>query len=259
MTFDRSDYINQPIPIEDELSFLFNKSKSLTIFEIGACEGEDSIKYARMFPDSNIYIFEPLPKNIEYIKGNLSKYGIKNVKYFDIALSSENGNADFYISKGRPKGAPETDWDYGNKSSSLLLPDKHQELAPFIKFEDKIIVPTITLHSFCKENNISEIDFIHMDVQGAELMVLQGAGELLNSIKAIWLEVSKVHIYKNQPLADDVYKFMQEHNFVLFKDYMEGLQGDHLYISKTFYPNVNLYTNSSSFWGKILRRLRGVF
>jgi hypothetical protein len=42
MIFDREYYIKQPIPIENELKTLFDENQSLTIFEIGACEGARS-------------------------------------------------------------------------------------------------------------------------------------------------------------------------------------------------------------------------
>ena len=241
MNFDRSDYINQPVAIEQELKLLFNQKKPLVIFEIGACEGEDSIKYSRLFPNSTIYAFEPLPDNIKLIHKNFLQYGIKNARYYNKALSSENGIAEFYVSSGQPDNAKESDWDYGNKSSSLLPPEKHLKMLSFIQFNKKIEVETITLDSFCKANELSVIDFIHMDVQGAELMVLKGAGDYLKSIKVIWLEVSKVDIYKNQPLVKDVKKFMKENNFVLIKDALNGQQGDQLYISKNFYKKQNAF------------------
>lgn len=235
MNFDRSDYINQPVTIDYELKWLFNQNDSLTIFEIGACEGEESIKYARLFPNSSIYAFEPLPDNIKLIHDNFLQYGINNATYFNKALSSENGIAQFHVSSGRPENAKDSNWDYGNKSSSLLPPAKHLKLSEFIHFEKIIEVETITLQSFCSANNICGIDFIHMDVQGAELLVLEGAGDLIHSIKVIWLEVSKVDMYKNQPLVNDVKKFMEANNFVLIKDALKGVQGDQLYISNNFY------------------------
>lgn len=237
MNFDRTSYIKQPISIEKELKVLFHVSDSLTIFEIGACEGEDSIKYARLFINSKIYAFEPLPDNIVLIQNNLLHYDVRNVSYYNMALSSKNGISEFYVSEGRPEDAVVSDWNYGNKSSSLLAPARHLEIVNFIRFNKKIDVETITLDSFCKNNNIRGIDFIHMDVQGAELMVLEGASNLLSFIKVIWLEVSKVDLYKNQPLEKDINAFMTDHNFVLIKDTVNQLQGDQLYISKTFYPN----------------------
>jgi FkbM family methyltransferase len=237
MIFDREKYIQESSPIEKELKVLFNANDALTIFEIGACEGEDRIRYARIFPNANIYTFEALPNNIAHIKRNINKYEIKNVSVHNVALSFEIGSADFYVSNGRPENAVESDWDYGNKSSSLLPPDKHTDLASFIKFNEKITVPTDTLQNFCKNNSIKSIDFIHMDVQGAELMVLQGAEDFIASVKAIWLEVSQIQAYKDQPLVDDINKFMNENNFVLAKNCLEGLQGDQLYISKYLYPD----------------------
>lgn len=235
MNFDRKDYINQPVAIEKELKLLFDKSAAINIFEIGACEGEDSIKYSWLFPFSKIYCFEPLPGNIKLIHDNFLKYRVTNARYYNKALSSTNGTAEFYVSSGRPNGAVESDWDYGNKSSSLLAPAKHLETAKFIQFDKKIEVETVTLKSFCDDNGINSIDFIHMDVQGAELLVLEGAGEFISSINAIWLEVSKVDLYKNQPLAKDVKKFMNNNGFVLITSEINGIQGDQLYISKKFY------------------------
>ena len=245
INYDRSDYISQSVPIEEELKFLLNTDAKLTIFEIGACEGEDSIKYSRLFKNSQIYAFEPLPDNIKLIQKNLLQYEITNVLYYNKALSSKEGIAEFHVSEGRPNNAVDSDWDYGNKSSSLLAPAKHLEIVDFIQFNKKIEVQTTTLNSFCKINNIAIIDFIHMDVQGAELMVLEGASEIMASIKVIWLEVSKVEIYRNQPLEEDVKIFMIKNNFVLLKNSLEGLWGDQLYISKLFYPEYESFPSGN--------------
>ncbi|MEP6677559.1 MAG: FkbM family methyltransferase, partial [Ferruginibacter sp.] len=222
--------------------------------------GEDSIKYARLFPNATIYTFEPLPGNIKLIKNNFLKYGIKNATYYNKALSSENGTAEFYVSSGKPADAIESDWDYGNKSSSLLPPASHLKMADFIHFNNKIEVETITLKSFCEQNKIHQVDFIHMDVQGAELMVLQGAQDFISSIKAIWLEVSKTDLYKNQPLVGDVKEFMQANNFVLIKDALYGIQGDQLYISrKGFTTNRILYIktflSAKNLIGRVFRKM----
>jgi len=236
MSFDRASYINEPGAIDTELRLLFSQDAPLVIFEVGACEGEDSVKYSRLFPNASIYSFEPLPENVKWIEKNFLKYGVTNARYFNKALSSENGTAGFYVSSGSPREAAESDWDFGNKSSSLLPPANHMDLAGFIHFDNKIEVETITLESFCRASSISSIDFLHLDVQGAELMVLQGAGNFISKIKVIWLEVSKVDLYKDQPLVGDIQKFMKKNNFVLFKNALYGVQGDQLYISAHFFP-----------------------
>ena len=258
--YDRTNYIKQSVPIEQELKILFKQNEPLVIFEIGACEGEDSIKYSRLFPNSSIYAFEPLPDNIKLIQNNLLHYGVTNVKYYNKALSSREGTAEFYVSEGRPETAIESDWDYGNKSSSLLPPGKHLEIVSYIHFNKKIEVETITLKSFCTSNNINIIDFIHMDVQGAELIVLEGASDFISSIKVIWMEVSKIALYQNQPLEEDVKRFMADNNFVLIKNSLDREWGDQLYVSKIFYPEYkSLQGNQSklkSFITRVLKKWR---
>ena len=76
-----------------------------------------------------------------------------------------------------------------------------------------------------------------MDVQGAELMVLKGAGELIEHIKLIWLEVESVELYKDQPVRSDVEAFMRDNGFQLLKDTVGRVSGDQLYISNDFYQN----------------------
>ena len=56
------------------------------------------------------------------------------------------------------------------------------------------------LDTFCKEHNIKKINFIWMDVQGAEDLVFKGAKELLtnNKIDYIYTEYSDRELYENQ-------------------------------------------------------------
>jgi len=259
--FDRDEYIKQPSAIEKELKTLFEDNRPLIFFEIGACEGEDSVKYARLFPDAMIYSFEPLPGNFKLIKNNLVKYNITNVFPVNIALSDAAGEAEFYVSSANNADNP-GNWDYGNKSSSLLAPEKHIEIIDFIEFNEKIKIKTTTIDAFCRDNEIKAIDFVHLDVQGAELMVLKGARAHLNSIKAIWLEVSKVSLYKDQPLEREVFNFMGDNGFVLAKNKVDGITGDQLYVNKRHIPQDimdKLSYRDGNFFRSLSKSLRRLF
>jgi FkbM family methyltransferase len=234
MLFERDVYINSPSPIESELKLIFNSHKSIVIFDIGSCEGEDSIKYAKIFPNAKIFAVEALPSNVKLLEANLKKYSdyAQNIEIIPFALSDETGDASFYVSSGQIDGKKEEqDWDYGNKSSSLLSPEKHLEITPWLKFPDVIKVETRTIKNVCSDKNIDSIDFIHMDVQGAELKVLNGAGDSIERIKLIWLEVEAIELYKDQPLKKEVEKFMSDHNFYKIKDTVDSIAGDQLYIN----------------------------
>lgn len=233
--FDRRNYILSPSSIEKDLLRLFKKNDKLIIFDIGGCEGEESIRYSRIFQKSLIYIFEPLPDNQKLIVSNFVEYNINNIQLVSKAVSDSDAFADFYVSSGHPENQKkDLDWNFGNKSNSLLNPVKINNPS-WLNFNDKIKVETISLNTFLNENNISEVDFIHMDVQGAELKVLIGAKKYISSIKAIWLEVSNVELYKNQALRKDIELFMNTNGFYLIKSEFEGNVGDQLYLNKKYF------------------------
>lgn len=235
MYITRSSYINSPSPIESELKKLFNEEDTITIFDIGSCEGEDSIRYSKLFPRASIYAVEPLAKNISILKENLSKFSVKNVTILPLAISDRRGEETFFVSSGRPeKASNNLDWDYGNKSSSLLEPDRHIEYFPWLRFSEKVEVSVDTLENICEKFDITSIDFIHMDVQGAELKVLQGAGAFLKRVKALWLEVEAVSLYKDQPLKRDVERFMRKHSFYKIKDTVNSVSGDQFYVNLNY-------------------------
>lgn len=233
--FNRDSYIQTETPLKKILLKLFNFKSKLIIFDIGACEGEESIRYSRLFPNSTIYAFEPLPKNLDLIIQNIQNYKKNKINLIPYAVSDFNGTSEFFTSSGRPENESESlDWDFGNKSSSLLQPEK-STMPKWLHFDNKIEVKTITLESFISENKIETIDFAHMDVQGAELKVLKGAREHIEKIKAIWLEVSNVELYKNQPLTADIQNFMKNNNFYLYKSEFNGDFGDQLYLNKKYF------------------------
>ena len=238
--YNRDNYILSDSPLKRDLLKLFNDKDKLTILDIGGCEGEESIRYSRLFPFSTIFIFEPLPYNQKLIKGHIEKYKVKNIELIPFAASDIKGFSHFHVSSGHPKDqSDDLDWNFGNKSSSLLLPDDDNN-PEWLDFKEKISVETTTLNDFFIEKELNEIDFIHMDVQGAELKVLKGAKQYLNKVKAIWLEVSNIELYKGQPLTSDIEGFMKSRGFELIKSEFEGQVGDQFYLNENYFKVVSL-------------------
>ena len=233
----RDNFINSPIEIETELLQLFDKNSSLTIFDIGACEAEDSIRYANLFPNATVFAFEPRIDNISKAKELIQHYKKATIILENIALSNQNGMASFYLSEGEPDELKNSEhWDFGNKSSSLLPPSEEMKKhTNWLQFNKKIEVQTIRLDKYVEQKNIATIDFAHIDVQGAELMVLEGAGNFLQKIKTIWMEVEAVELYKSQPLKDDVEEFMRKNNFVNILNTVNSVAGDQLYVNKNYF------------------------
>ncbi|NES77587.1 MULTISPECIES: FkbM family methyltransferase [unclassified Okeania] len=74
-------------------------------------------------------------------------------------------------------------------------------------------IQTTTLDDFCYSEGISEIDFIQIDTQGAELKILEGAKEILKSFLLLKVEVEFTSIYDNQPLFGDVDLYLRKSGF----------------------------------------------
>ena len=124
----------------------------------------------------------------------------------EFAASNADGVAQFYVSS-KPQAIG---WlKHASDGSSLL------ELPPEIAFSETIDVPTRRLEAWLAESNTAHPHFLHMDVQGAELMVLEGLGAVLDHVEAVWLEVDRVELYKGQPLVDDVHEFLCKNGFEL--------------------------------------------
>jgi FkbM family methyltransferase len=231
MQYDRKTYILASHPISFELGLLCNKYDELVIFDVGSCEGEDSIRFSKLFPNSKIFAFEPIPHNFILLEENFKLYKVSNARAFNVAISDDVSELSMYVSKVRDGTINVGDWDYGNKSSSLLKPHSNIALFDFIRFPSEIRVLTTTLKEVLAENNLLKIDILQLDVQGAELLVLKGLGSRINDVRLIWLEVSSVELYCQQPLAKDIDLFLHAHGFYLLKDDLKGISGDRLYAS----------------------------
>lgn len=229
---DITRYLAATSEAERELLRIFRRNGPLVIFDIGSCEGEDSVRYARRFPRSRVYAFEPLPANQQLVRANFTRYAVTNAELVPLALSDRAGAASFHVSSGRPgEEFAGKDWNYGNKSSSLLPPAAAEPMYGWVEFKETIKVRTDTLENFCRERGIGGIDFIHMDVQGAEHLVLSGAQAMLPHITAIWLEVSDRELYAGQILRHAIEQHMRAHGFRLGFEVRRDIEGDQFYVN----------------------------
>jgi FkbM family methyltransferase len=168
-----------------DVSSNYIKSKdNLVIFDVGANTGQSINFFINNFSHESIFAFEPDQEVFDKLMNFSEK---KGVFLNNFALGDKNGRTSFYTS-------PLT------LTSSLLLPN-HDSI--WGKRKNRILglsednsykeieVEIRTLDSFIKLNSINKIDILKIDVEGAELQVLNGAIESLASkkIKIIQVEV----------------------------------------------------------------------
>lgn len=212
----------------DQKFLLKNREVDL-ILDIGAHAGETAKSYHRTFPNAKILSFEPFPNAFLELEKNCKS--IKQIEPQQLAVADFNGESNFYTSGFSPMNSL---LKFASDSQT------HYDRA-VISEEDKLIVKTVTLDSFCFDRGIKKINICKMDIQGAELLALQGAKQLLKdlAIDLLYLEVSFNKIYESQAWFHDISDFLVKFDYKLFgiynfyhgKDNFFLAQGDAIFIS----------------------------
>jgi len=135
-------------------------SEAKHIIDIGANIGYHSIRFAKRYPKSVIHAFEPMKTSYTYLMKNIIVNSVKSQVFtYNLGLSNSIGNTNFFIPPGNSVNASMLNVS-GDKSS------------------EKVSVKTSTLDQWCIDENIKP-NFIKCDVEGAELLVFQGAKKTL--------------------------------------------------------------------------------
>ena len=160
------------------------------IFDIGAADLGDSVRFRRFLPRSKIYSFEPSPAHQPNNKQVAATYGIF---YYPIAMSDKSGTDMFYPGN--------TDFETLGLYTGTLLPRQ----APPEKWLPPVKVITISFNHFCEQHHVRP-DFIHIDVEGAECLVLSDMSQSFKP-KAIWAEIYPMDV------ANPLFKIMDKQNY----------------------------------------------
>ena len=94
--------------------------------------------------------------------------------------------------------------------------------------QTKITVEAVRLDDWANKNNISNIDLLVMDLQGAEVEALKGAGDLLKNVKYIITEGCVQPFYQGAPHIDEITALLEDYGFSLVADNMDTWQADEL-------------------------------
>lgn len=175
------------------------------VFDVGAHVGQTMAQFRQQFPLAEIYCFEPYKIAFETLEANAGHD--PRIKVYDCALGEEDGWALLFLHQ------------HGQWNS--LLQDS-KEMHQFVPRE--AMRPTGTeqvevckLDTFCRKNNIEQIDLLKVDAQGYELKVLNGASNLLRSkaICSAHVEVNFASYYEGQCSFEEVYAKLRSYGYKL--------------------------------------------
>ena len=180
-----------------------NNNNINSIIDVGANNGQFAEEIFKNGFNGYVLSFEPL--KIEH--SNLLDKKIKMKKYnWEIAercgLGASEKKLEINISGMR------------QSSSILNISEIHTSLYPKSANIDKEKISIFPLDNFYnKITNMKKNILVKIDTQGYELEILKGAKKTLDYINAIYVEVSLVELYKNQPLFDEILGYVKKAGF----------------------------------------------
>lgn len=209
------------------------------IFDVGANNGINGLAMSIYNKDCMVLAFEPdaiLYKTVKKLKKKLEKrigYKILNYKIFNYAVSNKSGYKTFYIRKNRTVSS----LNKLSKNIDKFWPGYKNRI---FEVKKKIKVKSITLYDFMKLYNISHINYLHIDTQGHDLVVLNSLKNKIKNVDRGVMEVSlnkNVSAYQNGSYIESAKKKLKKNNFkIQYIDKIEHLSG-----SGKFINEANLY------------------
>lgn len=212
------------------VSGILNVQNIKYIIDGGASIGDTSLRLSELFPDAQVFAFEPYPVFIEILEMNTKNN--PRIQVVPFALDEVEGKRKMIVNE--------------SEGTNSFFPGKDSENQPYanlMKKKAEIEVKCKSLDDWSKTNQLSSIDLIKLDLQGNELAALRGATQHLksNKVKAILAEVSFIPQYEEQPIASEVMNMLTSYDFTLFNFYQmhyhhgQLIQADALFLHRSIY------------------------
>lgn len=180
-----------------------NLKPHMNFVDIGANQGEFSLFASSVLNTGVVYSFEPVSNQFNMLLKNIELNNIKNIETFKFGLSDHQGELPVYTSS-KPT-------DLGNNEGLSSLYSSH---------ERDIFEENIKLEVFDEyfKNDDLKIDFIKIDVEGAELFVLKGMYNNLKKYKpTILIELSEDNFNSAGYSTKDIIDFLSNLGYSPFK------------------------------------------
>jgi FkbM family methyltransferase len=159
-------------------------SNNPVIIDCGANMGLSVYFFSKQYPRAKIIAFEPEEVIYNVLEKNVNTYNLQNVTILKKAVWDSVTKLNFFTDNGM--------------GGSVVNEYKNQH---------PTIVETVLMSDYLKE----KIDFLKMDIEGAEYRVLKSCGSLLSNVQNIFVEY---HSYINQEQhLDDLLLLLKQNGF----------------------------------------------
>jgi len=167
------------------------------IYDLGACVLHWTNEARRIWPNAKYYAFEAM-SSCEFL------YKEDGIEYAMGLLSDVDGKElDFYQNEEHPGGN-----SYYRENSEV-----NPQAPMYFNESHRRRLISRSLDSLVKEKGFAMPALLKMDIQGAELDVLRGSTQVLQSVTDVILELQVVEYNKGAPLRDTVLAYMDSIGF----------------------------------------------
>lgn len=206
-----------------------------TIIDVGAHKGQFAKYISTLFPEVDIYCFEPLPEPFKVLndwveKQHQNQMKGRKVKAFNLALVDREGILEMF-----------SHIEHKSSSSFLKTTKLCENIYPFTKKQISIPVKLTTLDKWIKRlsNPPTREILIKLDVQGYKDRVIKGGKETFSIAKTCILEIGLDYLYEGQATFRDISLLLYNlgYNYVgnLSQKYADD--GHVIYIDAVFVKN----------------------
>jgi FkbM family methyltransferase len=174
-------------------------SQSRGVLHIGAHVGLESRSY--FDKQKSVIFIEADPKTFLVLEKNIAPF--RNQKAFNWLLGDEEKIVNFHIANNQSE-------------SSSIFPFSRENQIQNLSASEVTPIPMSRLDSKFTFEDLENYDHWVIDVQGAELKVLEGAGQLLNLCKTIFIECSLKEFYEGGAMWNEIHEFLSRKGFKYF-------------------------------------------
>jgi FkbM family methyltransferase len=177
-----------------------------SIFDVGAHVGQTTLTYRSLFPEAQIYCFEPGPVTFDELKAKCN--GLPRVTPINCAVGDRVGEAAYYMNM----------FSATNSLLPVSAAAKEYTNPAWLASAGTVTATVTTIDQFCKDHGIEHISILKMDIQGGELMALRGAEETLTGGRAdlVYSEVLFASLYEKQATFFEIHAHLEARGYTLF-------------------------------------------
>lgn len=170
------------------------------VIHVGANTGQARDIYAAH--NLPVVWIEPIREVFEELAANISAY--PNQRAIHALITDKDAEEyAFHVSSN------------GGQSSSIFDFGEHTKIWPEIEYTRSIVMRGHALKTVLQRFSVDMADYdtLILDVQGAELLVLQGAGDLLDKFKFVRAEACDFELYKGGCQLKDIHEYLTARGF----------------------------------------------